>query len=150
MSEPASKTLRSKKDRVRAAVWACRICFTLVFLLNIQCALSYLLFPADYTSGFQLSGIEGVVAVQGIGVAFLMWNATYPAFIVNPSRFKPLGFIILAQQLIGLVGESTIFFSLPATAPTIAASILRFILFDASGLILMAVSFAALLITSRR
>lgn len=150
MSEPAGHVSESKQRRTGIAAWICRVCFTIVFVLNIQCAFSYVLFPGDYTSGFQLSGLEGAVAIQGIGVAFLMWNATYPAFIVNPSRFKVFGFVILAQQTIGLLGESAIFFSLPATAPTIASSILRFITFDAVGLILMASSFAALLIASRR
>lgn len=29
----------------------------------------------------------GAAAVQGLGVAFLMWNATYPAVIVSPRAF---------------------------------------------------------------
>lgn len=150
MSEPAGQVSESKQRRTRIAAWVCRMCFAFVFILNVQCALNYVLFPNDYTAGFQLSGLEGRVAIQGIGVAFLMWNATYPAFIASPERFKALGFIILAQQLIGLIGESAILFSLPATAITIASSITRFIVFDAAGLILMALSFSALLILSRR
>lgn len=121
--------------------------------------------PESFVSGFQLSGVPGMVAVQGIGIAFLMWNATYPAFIVNPKRFKALGVVILAQQAIGLLGESVIFLGLmgvmpfvfPDIATTIAdgsyaqlsESILRFIQFDAFGLIIMIVSFVFFLYACR-
>lgn len=133
------------------AVWACRVCFALVFIVNIQCALSYVVMPESFTGGFQLSGVPGVVAVQGIGVAFLMWNATYPAFIVSPQRFKTLGIVVVVQQIIGLVGESAILLNLPLVGyAQLAESILRFILFDALGLIIMATSLVFLFFVFRR
>lgn len=133
------------------ATWVCRVCFTIVFIVNVQCALSYVLFPDNFVGGFQLSGTEGAVAVQGIGIAFLMWNATYPAFIVSPARFKALGVVVLVQQIIGLAGESAIFLSLPAVGyAQLSESILRFIQFDAFGLVIMLASFCVLLIARHR
>ncbi len=142
---------RQSDKRVTAAVWACRVCFALVFIVNIQCALSYVVMPESFAGGFQLSGVPGVVAVQGIGVAFLMWNATYPAFIVSPQRFKTLGIVVVVQQIIGLVGESAILMNLPSVGyAQLVESILRFILFDALGLIIMATSLAFLFFVLRR
>ena len=120
-------------------------------IVNIQCALSYVFMPESFTGRFQLSGVPGVVAVQGIGVAFLMWNATYPAFIVSPLRFKTLGIVVVIQQIIGLVGESAILMNLPSVGYTLLSeSISRFILFDACGFIIMAVSLAFLFFALRR
>lgn len=154
------------KRRIDIATWVCRICFALVFLVNIHCALSYVFMPESFAGGFQLSGVPGMVAVQGIGIAFLMWNATYPAFIVNPRRFKVVGVVILVQQIIGLVGESAIYLGLKSAVPfmlpgagdvvisaaysQLAESILRFIQFDALGLIIMGVSFAYLFCACKR
>lgn len=136
--------------QVAVAAWACRVCFALVFAMNAQCAFSYIFMPESFVGGFQLSGVEGAVAVQGIGVAFLMWNATYPAFIVFPQRFRALGAIILFQQAIGLVGESMIYLSLPEFGyAQLAHSIARFIVFDTIGLVLMTLSFVALCTITR-
>ena len=132
------------------AAWLCRICFTIVFVVNVQCALGYVVSPSDFAGGFQLSGVEGNVAVQGIGIAFLMWNATYPLFIVSPQRFRILGFVILAQQIIGLIGESAIYFNLPVGFAQLSQSISRFITFDAFGLIIMTVSFTIFFILMKR
>lgn len=75
------------------------------------------------------SGDSGHFAVRGLGIAFLMWNATYPVFIALPNRFKVVGGIVLAQQLIGLIGESLLLPYLPHASFLFAASIMRFIEF---------------------
>ncbi len=141
---------RGTQDGSRAATIAVRIAFALVFVVNVQCALSFVLQPGAFASAYELSGTAGAVAVQGLGVAFLMWNATYPAVVVNPRRFQPLAVVVLTQQVIGLVGESWIRLSLPAGHAALAASIERFIAFDAAGLVLMAAAFAWLLASKRR
>lgn len=136
----------------RQPAWAAnavRACFLAVFVVNVQCALSYVADPQSYQAGFQLHGMEGAFAVQGLGVAFLMWNATYPAFIAAPRRFPVLGWVIVSQQAIGLVGESLILAQIPAQEALLRASIERFIAFDAAGLALMAASFAWLLLATR-
>lgn len=125
-----------------------RICFFIVFAMNVQCAMSFIMFPGDFASAYQLDGVEGNVAIQGIGIAFLMWNATYPAFIVSPRKFEILGWVVLVQQIIGFIGESAILLGLQGISDydLLASSILRFIVFDGVGLILMAASFLFMLL----
>lgn len=135
---------------MKAATWFARIAFAAVFVVNVQCALSFVLAPGDFAGAYELEGVAGEAAVQGIGIAFLMWNATYPAFIAAPQRFCVLGWVILAQQAIGLVGESLLLANLPAGHGVLAASIMRFVVFDGAGLVLMGIAFACLLIARRR
>ncbi|MDD6650976.1 MAG: hypothetical protein PUE49_02095 [Eggerthellales bacterium] len=124
-----------------------RIAFTLVFLINVQCALQFVFIPESFAGAYELSGVAGKAAVAGMGVAFLMWNATYPPFIARPDRFQILGWVIIAQQVIGLIGETAILLSLPAGHEVLAASILRFICFDGGGLALMVAAFTWLIMS---
>lgn len=133
-----------------AAGIVARIAFALVFALNVQCALSFALWPDAYASQFELYGAPGIAAVQGLGIAFLMWNATYPAVIASPLRFHALTVVVLVQQAIGLVGELWIRISLPTGHELLASSIDRFIVFDAVGLAVMATSFIWLVRAERR
>jgi len=87
------------------------------------------------------------VAAHGIGVAFLMWNCTYPLVIWKPQRHTTLAGVVLAQQVVGLIGESAIRATLPVGHDLLASSIDLFIAFDAAGLLLMGVSFAVFLFT---
>lgn len=133
-----------------AATWIARLCFAFVFVVNVQCALGFALTPEAYMGAYELAGVSGRVAAQGIGIAFLMWNCTYPAFIATPRRFTALGIVILAQQVVGLIGESLIRATLPAGHELLASSINLFITFDAVGLVLMGASFAFLRIAKGR
>lgn len=132
------------------AVWLARAAFGTVFAVNVVCALQFVFDPLSYAPGFQLEGVSGSVAVRGLGVAFLMWNATYPFFVCLPRRNLVVGVIVLAQQAIGCVGEACILAGLPPGYDVLAASIQRFIVFDVVGLGLMALSFACLVATTRR
>lgn len=99
---------RIREPKPRALIvceWVCRICFTIVFIVNIHCAISFIVDPGPYAWNFGLRGDSGHFAVRGLGIAFLMWNATYPVFIALPNLFKVVGGIVLAQQLIGLIGD---------------------------------------------
>lgn len=120
--------------------WLVRAAFALVFIWNIQCAVSFVLFPQSFAAAYELSGESGQAAIRGLGIAFLMWNATYPPVIWNPHGNRTLALVVLAQQTIGLAGESCLLFTLPAGHAVLAASIARFIAFDAAGLILMLVA----------
>ena len=135
--------------RVRRAAWLARAAFLLGFAINVQCAASFVLWPAAYAPSFEVAGVPGAAAVQGLGIAFLMWNATYPAVIASPLRFRAVAVIVLVQQAIGLAGESWLRFGLPAGHAALSASIERFILFDAAGLVLMAAAFGWLLWVKR-
>lgn len=119
-----------------------RIAFALVFAVNVQCALSFIVWPEAYLSAYELQGVSGVVAVQGIGVAFLMWNVTYPFVIIDPRKYWIVARIVLVQQVVGLIGESYILWTLPAGHEVLGASIERFIAFDAAGFVLMALAMA--------
>ena len=128
---------------------AARIAVAIVFALNVQCALQFVLWPDAFAGAYELSGVAGEAAVRGLGVAFLMWNATYPAVIASPRRFQALYAVALVQQTIGLVGETAILLGLPAGHEVLAASILRFIAFDAGGLALMTAAFVWMLLRGR-
>ena len=86
--------------RVRRAAWLARAAFLLVFAINVQCAASFVLWPDVYAPSFEVAGVPGAAAVQGLGIAFLMWNATYPAVIASPLRFRAVAVIVLVQQAI--------------------------------------------------
>lgn len=133
----------------RTAGIAARVAVALVFAVNVQCAASFVLWPEVFAGRFELAGVPGEAAVRGLGVAFLMWNATYPPVIANPRRFRALFAVVLVQQAVGLAGESWILLSLPAGHAVLAASIVRFIAFDAAGLVLMAAALAWLVLADR-
>ena len=111
----------------------------IVFIMNVMCALQFILTPASYVEAYSLEGQGAVAAVQGFGVCFLMWNATYPAVIVRPTNNRVLFVVVLVQQAIGLVGESLIRTGVDSSTAAYA-SITRFIVFDAIGLVLLVVA----------
>ncbi len=129
---------RRTENRNKRSEWTARAAVLAVFCLNVQCALQFVLWPGRFAGAYELSGAAGEAAVRGLGVAFLMWNATYPPVIAAPSRHRALYLVVLAQQAIGLLGETGILLSLPEGHGTLAASLLRFIAFDGGGLVLMA------------
>lgn len=135
---------------LRAATWAVRLAYAAVFVLNVMCAIQFVAAPASFAGAYQLSGVAGEAAVRGIGVAFLMWNATYPLFVALPRRHMALGAIVLVQQAIGCVGECAILLTLPpAGYEVLASSIARFVAFDAAGLVVMGVAYVWLVIDGR-
>ena len=135
---------------MNAARWIVRICFLVVFAWNVQCAVSFIINPAAFIGAFQLSGMEGEVALRGLGIAFLMWNATYPLFIWKPDGYPALGVIVLVQQLIGAIGETVIFLTLPTDAYALHTSIARFMTFDIAGLVIMGASFFMFIAAKRK
>lgn len=136
--------------RVRRASVLARVAFAVVFAINVQCAVSFVLWPDAFAPSFEVAGVPGAAAVRGLGIAFLMWNATYPAVIANPLRFRAVAIIVLAQQAIGLVGETWLRAGLPDGYTALSASIERFILFDGLGLLLMAAAFGWLVWVERK
>jgi hypothetical protein len=125
-------------------VWLARTALAVVLVLNLSAALPYLIQPARYLPGFELEGAVGEALVRGLGVLFLMWNATYPPVIAAPDRHKTLFAVVLAQQLIGIVGEVWIAVTLPAGHAALRATGLRFLLFDGAGLAAMTTAFILL------
>lgn len=144
---------RCEPDAPRGSVWFARFAVFGVFLLNVTCAVQFIVWPEAYAPAYGLPPTpESRAMVAGLGVAFLMWNATYPAVIANPVRFRALYVVVLVQQAIGLAGESWIWLRLSTqglAASQMAGGIMRFIAFDGGGLILMLVAFAVLARTAR-
>ncbi|MEG0374781.1 MAG: hypothetical protein RR672_04035 [Raoultibacter sp.] len=109
------------------ALWFARCALFFVFIVNVQCAIQFVIWPDAFVSSYELSGIPGSIAIQGLGVAFLMWNTTYPIAIAHPEKFRVVYGIVLAQQVIGLVGETAILVGMPSGHEILTSSILRFI-----------------------
>ena len=112
----------------------------LVILWNLQAALVFLLWPERYTAGFELQGIGSEALLRGLGVLFVMWNVPYAVALWHPVRHRISLYEALAMQTIGLAGESAIFLSLAGDYEVMRAIISRFILFDATGLILLLIA----------
>ncbi|MGD8621301.1 MAG: hypothetical protein PVI81_03420 [Anaerolineales bacterium] len=125
----------------RASIWFTRVSVAVVFAMNLSAALGYLFLPMRFASGYELQGEVGRIVVQGFGILYLMWNATYPLVIWNPVRHRIVFIIVLIQQLIALVGESLLIASVPAEFGALIRTGARFILFDGAGLLLMAAGF---------
>jgi hypothetical protein len=114
-----------------------RACIAVVVLFNLQAAFVFMLFPERYISNFELEGVVGSVMLRGLGLLFVMWNIPYVVALWHPIRYRISLYEALAMQTIGLVGESIIYLSLSAIHDLLRTSILRFIIFDALGLILL-------------
>jgi hypothetical protein len=126
------------------ATWFARLSVGFVFAVNLNCARAFILQPEKYAPGFEISGLPGKAAVQGFGILFLMWNATYPLVILQPNKNRSLYWVILIQQAIGVIGETWLWLQLPTGHAALAATGLRFILFDGFGLVLMGAALALL------
>jgi hypothetical protein len=114
-----------------------RLLIGIVFLLNVQCALVFLIWPGRYTGNFELSGVPGEAMLRGLGVLFLMWNVPYAVALWNPVRYRLALWIAIAMQAIGLIGEIWIALSLPIEHVAIRSAIFRFVAFDATGLLML-------------
>jgi hypothetical protein len=66
-----------------------------------------------------------------------MWNVPYAVALWNPIRHRISLYEALAMQTIGLVGESLIYATLPEIHSLVRDSIMRFMAFDALGLLLL-------------
>ena len=116
-------------------LWAARLLIAVVVAWNLQAALIFLLTPERFAPGFELSGVPGAAAVRGIAVLFIMWNIPYLVALWQPRRNRLALWEALVMQAVGVIGESLILASLPAGHAVLHASILRFIAFDASGVV---------------
>ena len=133
--------------RSKKRIWIARALVALVFITNVQCALQFTLWPGAYTAAYQVEGMSAEAMIRTVGICFLMWNATYPPVIARPERYRVLFGVVLAQQAIGLAGESLLLLSLQPGLEVLASSILRFVAFDAGGLVLLIIAFVLSRIT---
>ena len=122
---------------MRSRIWLVRILIGVVFAWNVQAALVFIVSPASFVRAYGLSGIPGEAAVRGFGVLFLMWNVPYLYAAIDPVRFRMGLVFALWMQSIGLLGESYIYFTLTLAEYLLRSSVLRFILFDGAGLVIL-------------
>lgn len=139
-----------KRQKTDIVTRFARLAVGAVFALNVECALSFMLYPGRYAGGFELAGVPGEAAVRGLGIAFLMWNATYPLVVWRPREHPALFAVVLAQQAIGVVGETWLLLGLPPAHQTLRATITHFILFDGVGLLVMAMAYVLLRAGTRK
>ena len=121
----------------KSRLWLSRILIAVVTAWNLQAALVFILWPERFASGFELTGVPGAAAVRGTGILFLMWNVPYLVALWNPRKYRLVLGIAIVMQFVGLVGESIILFTLPDGHALLSTSVTRFIVFDASGLVLL-------------
>lgn len=121
-------------------IWTGRVLIGLVVLINVQSALVFFLNPARFAPAYELNGIPGQAAIRGMAVLFLMWNVPYIVALVNPVKYRGSLYESIVMQSIGLFGESYILWTLPLEHSILRGSILRFILFDGSGLVALALA----------
>ncbi|MPM56724.1 hypothetical protein SDC9_103538 [bioreactor metagenome] len=122
------------------APWVARGLIGLVTFFNLQAAFLFLFNPQAYTPGFELSGAAGDAMVQGMGLLFVMWNVPYVFALLDPIRNRRSLLEAVIMQAIGVVGETALLWALPGAHPLIHASVLRFIVFDGSGLVFLLVA----------
>ena len=127
------------------ATWAVRLCFAFVFVVNVQCALGFAFAPEAYMGAYELAGVPGRVGTQGIGIAFLMWNCTYPPVIWRPCTPSGLGRRRAgSSRSWAWPASPPIRATLPAGHDLLASSVDLFITFDGAGLLLMGASWGIL------
>jgi hypothetical protein len=121
-------------------LWIARLLIGLVTAWNLQAAFAFIFTPSRFVHAYELSGIPGEAAIRGFGILFLMWNVPYLFAVKDPIRYQLALTFALLMQLTGLIGETYIYFTLPAGHDVLGGSILRFIVFDEVGLGLLAIA----------
>jgi hypothetical protein len=121
-------------------LWIARALIGLVFLFNVQCAIAFILSPNQFLASFELEGTSGRVLIQGMGILFIMWNVPYSVAIVHPQKYQICLYCALLMQLIGLLGETLIFMSIPEAHISLISTARRFIYFDGFGLAVLALA----------
>lgn len=117
--------------------WLARSLIGVVLFINLQSALVFLANPEDFSQAYELTGIPGQAAIRGYAILFLMWNVPYVVAMINPIKYRVSHLEAIAMQCIGLVGETMILLSLPMEHVILRDSILRFIIFDGGGLVIL-------------
>jgi len=125
---------------ISTRIWIARPLIGFVTAWNLQAAFVFIFAPSGFVRAYELSGIPGEAAIRGFGVLFLMWNVPYLFALKDPIRYQlALTFAVL-MQFIGLIGETYILSTLTADHAMLQTSILRFIIFDGAGLLLLAIA----------
>lgn len=129
------------ESALRTRIWIARALIGVVAALNLQAAVAYLINPRVFSAGFELSGVPGAAAVAGVGILYLMWQVPYLFALINPARRRISLLEAILMQTIGLIGESWLLGTIGSEHAVLRASIIRYIVFDGGGLVLLAAAF---------
>ncbi len=127
-------------NKANFRLWLARVLIGVVVAWNLECALAFLLKPAAFAPGFELIDIPGEAAVRGMAVLFVMWNIPYLVALWQPRRNRASLWEALAMQVVGVIGESIILITIPPEHIILRTSLLRFIVFDAAGVVALVVA----------
>jgi hypothetical protein len=129
-------TLFSRQNNPRQ-VWVARLLIAVPLFWNLQAAFKFMLNPQLFISSFQLEAVPGRAAIAGYGILFLMWQVPYFFALLHPVQFKISLWQALIMQTIGVVLESILLTTIPLEYALLRGSILRFIIFDAAGVVIL-------------
>jgi len=121
-------------------IWSARALIGIVLFVNIQSAVFFLIQPERYIYSFELTGAAGAAALRGFAILFLMWNVPYFFALLQPVKNTISLIEANVMQFIGLLGETLLYFSLHEQHTLLPGSILRFIVFDGFGLVLLSIA----------
>ncbi len=127
-------------QRETRKVWIARLLVAVVIFINLQAALQYILNPNAYSGAFELEGIPGMAAVMGVGILYVMWQVPYVFAAINPIEHRLSLTEAVLMQAIGLLGETWLRSRIPTEHDILRNSILRYIIFDAGGLVLLGIA----------
>ena len=117
-----------------------RILIGLVVFSNLQCAIYFLIFPANFAPAYELAGIPGQAAIRGYAILFCMWNIPYIFAIIHPVTYRISLLESNLMQFTGLIGESWLITQIPLQYAILRNSIFRFIFFDGAGLVCLLIA----------
>lgn len=117
--------------------WVSRFLIAIVLFWNLQCSVLFMAKPLEFINAFQLTGIPGKVTIIGFGILFLMWQVPYVFALINPIRFHISLFEAVIMQTIGAIAETVLLMTITNEFSSLRSSIMRFILFDSAGLVLL-------------
>ncbi len=133
-------SLPQRRALSTSRAWLVRALIAPVLVWNLSAALPFVLDPAAYAPAFELDGVPGAVMVRSLGLLFLMWNVPYGPALLAPERYGVCVTVILVQQVLGLAGEVWMALTLPPEHAALWSTGLRFIAFDAAGLVALALA----------
>ena len=128
------------KAQPRLQDWVARGLIAIVLGINLACAIDFIARPQRYMASYELSGEVGRAVIMGFGILFLMWQVPYFFALFSPTRNRVSLLSAVLMQAIGLVGESFLLSRIPMQNQVLRGSVLRFIYFDAGGLLLLVIA----------
>ena len=128
-------------DKAKLRLRIAQFLIFVVLAINTYCAVDFIVRPNLYMGAYELSGEVGRVVMIGYGILFLMRHVPYFFALAQPIVHRTSLIQALLMQTIGLIGESFLLQSIPLEHALLRGSILRFIIFDGGGLVLLILAF---------